>query len=174
MRASTWRPGCPVPLQSLRRLRLRHVRPDGSVGEGELIVAATFAEPLRKVFARLYRHRFPITSIRPMHGFAGSDDASMDVDNTSAFNCRPVTGGKGWSEHSYGRAIDINPLRNPYLRGALVLPAAGKGWTARSPVRPGMIVEDGPVVGAFAAIGWSWGGHWQRPVDLQHFSSTGR
>ncbi len=174
MRASTWRPGCPVPLRSLRRLVLRHVRPDGSVGDGELVVAASFADAIGRVFGRLYRQRFPITSMRLMHAFGGSDDDSMAVDNTSAFNCRPITGGKGWSEHSYGRAIDINPLRNPYLRGSLVLPPAGRSWTDRRAIRPGMIVEPGPVVGAFAAIGWSWGGHWARPVDLQHLSSTGK
>ena len=142
MRRSTWRPGCPVPLGSLRLLRLRHARPDGTVADGELIVAAPFADAIVRVFARLYRHRFPIASMKLMHTFAGSDDASMAVDNTSAFNCRPITGGKGWSEHSYGRAIDINPLRNPYLRGSLILPPAGKDWTLRAPARPGMLVDN--------------------------------
>ena len=35
--------------------------------------------------------------------------------NTAAFNCRYVVGRPGvWSEHASGRAIDVNPLVNPY------------------------------------------------------------
>lgn len=40
----------------------------------------------------------------------------MEANNTSAFNCRDVTG-KPWvfSRHNYGGAIDINPIQNPYI-----------------------------------------------------------
>ena len=53
-----------------------------------------------------------------MDDFGGSDDDSMAANNSSAFNCRPVTSGGGFSEHSYGTAIDLNPVQNPYLSGA--------------------------------------------------------
>jgi hypothetical protein len=84
-----------------------------------------------------------------------------------------VTGGGGWSEHSYGEAIDINPVQNPYLSGSTVLPPAGRGYLHR-PDEPGVIHPDGVAVRAFAAIGWTWGGTWTSPVDLQHFSLSGR
>ena len=32
---------------------------------------------------------------------------------------------------------------------------------------------DGPVVRAFARIGWEWGGHWQYSKDYMHFSRNG-
>ncbi len=174
MQGVTWKVGCPVPLEALRAIHMNHWTDAGTVTAGTLIVAADAAPAVRDVFARLFRHRFPIRSIRPAHAFGGSDDASMAVDNTSAFNCRPITGGKGWSEHAYGRAIDLNPLRNPYVRGRLVLPRAGARFADRTRAHPGVVLEPGPAVGAFDAIGWHWGGRWKGYQDYQHFSSTGR
>ncbi|MDQ3654982.1 MAG: M15 family metallopeptidase, partial [Chloroflexota bacterium] len=78
------------------------------------------------------------------------------------------------SEHSYGRAIDINPIQNPYVLDGTVLPAAGVPYADRSRNEQGMIHAVGPVIRSFAAIGWSWGGNWQSPTDYQHFSATGR
>lgn len=46
--------------------------------------------------------------------FDGSDDKSMSANNTSAFYARKVANTDRWSNHSYGLAIDINPLLNPY------------------------------------------------------------
>jgi hypothetical protein len=58
--------------------------------------------------------------------YDADDDRSMEANNTSAFNCRPITGGTAWSNHSYGRAIDVNPVQNPYIsRGGTVLPPNG-------------------------------------------------
>jgi hypothetical protein len=36
-----------------------------------------------------------------------------------------------------------------------------------------MIHEGDVVVRSFAAIGWSWGGHWSGDKDYMHFSLTG-
>ena len=93
----------------------------------------------------------------------------MAADNTSAFNCRPITGGSGFSVHSWGMAIDINPVENPYIRGGVVLPPASESYLDRQDVRPGMIVDGDLVVEAFATIGFSWGGDWERLKDYQHF-----
>jgi len=41
-------------------------------------------------------------------------------------------------------------------------------------VRPGMITGGSAAVAAFTRVGWSWGGTWSNPVDLQHFSDNGR
>jgi hypothetical protein len=89
-------------------------------------------------------------------------------------NCRAKTGGGGWSEHSYGRAIDINPLRNPYINKAKILPPAGRAWVTRDPQRPGLITDGDVVVRAFAGIGWKWGGAWSKIKDYQHFSQSGQ
>ncbi len=111
--------------------------------------------------------------MRLVDDFGGSDDASMAADNTSAFNCRPVTGGGGFSEHSYGTAIDLNPVQNPYVSGDLVLPEPGRGYLDRAP-GSGVIRAGDPTVATFAASGWTWGGTWSGPVDYQHFSVSGR
>lgn len=175
MRGLTWKPGCPLALGALRRLTFSHWTPAGEVRRGTLVIAADVADATRTAFRRLFRHRFPLTGVEPMEAYAGDDDRSMAADNTSAFNCRPITGGGGWSEHASGRAIDINPLRNPYIRGALVLPPPGRAWLDRAEVRLGMIVDPGPVVGAFRALGWGWGGAWRKgTVDYQHVSRSGR
>jgi len=100
----------------------------------------------------------------------------MAADNTSAFNCRRAVtaGGPGaWSSHAYGRAIDVNPVENPYVLGREVLPPQGAAFLDRGDVRPGMAVAGGPLVAAFAAAGWQWGGRWNGSPDYQHFSADG-
>ena len=87
---------------------------------------------------------------------------------------RATTGGTSYSAHAYGLAIDLNPFQNPYQSGDLVIPERASAYLDRSWLRPGMITADGPVVRAFAGIGWSWGGDWQSLKDYQHFSATGR
>jgi hypothetical protein len=36
-----------------------------------------------------------------------------------------------------------------------------------------MAVAGGPLVRAFAAVDWHWGGRWKRSPDYQHFSASG-
>lgn len=173
---ASWRPGCPVPLDELRLLTLTHWRFDGRPQQGELVVAATYAEDIVSVFRRLFDERFPIESMRLVDDFGGDDNRSMAANNTSAFNCRPATGSNRWSEHAYGRAVDINPIQNPYVtRSGAVLPPAGAAHTTRdAATTPGLITGDSPVVTAFRDIGWIWGGNWSSGQDYQHFSATGR
>ena len=98
----------------------------------------------------------------------------MAANNTSAFNCRPVAGTSRWSEHAYGRAIDVNPVQNPYVAGRHVSPPAGRRYADRAGRAPGMIRAGDAVVRAFAAAGWGWGGAWRTARDYQHFSASGR
>ena len=174
MRGISWHPGCPVPLDQLRVLTLDHWRPDGTRSVGHLIVAASVAPTVLAAFKHYFHVRFPITVMAPVHLFGASDVRSMATDNTSAFNCRKMTGGGRWSEHAFGTAVDINPLRNPYVKGQLVLPAAGKAWVQRKHVRPGMLVAGGAGVGVWQRMGWGWGGAWRTLQDFQHVSKTGR
>jgi hypothetical protein len=174
MTGVSWRRGCPLSLDALRSVTVDHWRPDGSITRGQLIVAATVAPVVLRAFRHYFQARFPITTMAPVHRYGASDDRSMKADNTSAFNCRKMTGGSRWSEHAYGTAIDINPLRNPYVKGKLVLPASGRAWAKRSHVRPGMLVPGGPAVSFWRRAGWGWGGSWRTLQDYQHISKTGR
>ncbi|WP_235520965.1 M15 family metallopeptidase [Cellulomonas sp. Leaf395] len=169
----SWRPGCPVPLEDLRYVTVTHRDFAGEKVQGELVVHADAAEDVVTVFRALFDAGYPVRSMRLVDDFGASDDASMDADNTSAFNCRAITGGTGWSEHAYGRAIDVNPVENPYVRGSSVAPDAGREFADR-PDSPGVIHADDDVVRAFAAVGWLWGGDWASPIDYQHFSASGR
>lgn len=175
MTGPVWRRGCPVGLGSLRAVRARHVGFDGAAHDGVLVVHEARAASVLRVLRRLYDQRFPIRRMHPIERYGGSDDRSIEADNTSAFNCRKVTGGSGWSEHAYGRAIDLNPIENPYIyANGTTTHAKSEPYLDRANVRPGMAVEGSAVVAAFGAQGWKWGGRWSAPVDTQHFSTTGR
>jgi hypothetical protein len=148
---------------------------DGADHEGALVVHRDAASAMLTAFDRLRAARFPIRKIVTVDHYGASDDASMADDNTSAFNCRPSTGSPStWSQHAYGRAVDVNPLENPYVSGSSVQPPGGNAYLDRSDVRTGMAVAGGPLVSAFAAVGWGWGGNWSTVKDYQHFSATGR
>ncbi|NOY55205.1 MAG: M15 family metallopeptidase [Actinobacteria bacterium] len=172
--ASSWRPGCPVPLEDLRLLRLRYHDFTGGTSMGELVVADDVADDIMGVFEELYSVGFPIERMELVDAYAGDDTASMQANNTSAFNCRRVEGTDRWSEHAYGIAIDINPLLNPWMRRSSVSPAEGAAYADRSLDVPGMIHDGDAVVQAFARIGWVWGGTWRTTKDYQHFSRSGR
>jgi hypothetical protein len=173
------RAACPVPLERLRHLTVSHVRFDGTTTTGELVVHADQAEAVMGVFRELYDAGWPIRRMRLVDEYEGDDARSMAADNTSAYNCRAVAGTDRWSEHAYGRAIDLNPVENPYVTGSSFVPAEGARFTrldrsAGADVPRGVIRDDDVVVRAFARIGWGWGGHWSSSKDYQHFSATGR
>lgn len=168
------RAGCPLATTDLRLLRLSHWAFDGRLRSGELVVRGSQAAAVVEVFRHLHAARFPVERMVTVEQYGADDDASMAANNTSAYNCRPTTGGTGFSEHAYGTALDINPVQNPYVRGTTVLPEAGRGYLDRADVRAGMVVRDGVVVQAFRAAGWGWGGDFASIKDYQHFSLSGR
>ena len=167
--------GLPVGLDDLRLVRARFVGIDGRAHTGRIVVHRDVATDVVAVLRRLYAARFPIRRMVPVDAYGGSDFRSIEADNTSAFNCRYVDGTARWSEHAYGRTIDLNPIENPYVtsNGTTSHPAS-RPYLRRSPYRPGMAVEGGALVRAFAAVGWSWGGRWSGARDFQHFSASGR
>jgi D-alanyl-D-alanine carboxypeptidase len=173
MVGSSWHRGCPVPIRALRLVRITYEGFDGEAHRGRLVVHRRWADEVSGVFARLYRRGFPIRRVRLVDRFDGDDRASMRHDNTSGFNCRYVAGTTTWSQHAFGRAIDLNPVENPYVDGSRVTPRRGRRFVDRTDVRPGMVVGGGIVVRAFRGIGWGWGGAWSGAKDYQHFSANG-
>jgi hypothetical protein len=173
MTGVSWRQGCPVALRDLRLLTLSHWGFDGQVRSGRLIVHRDVARELVQVFRDLYAARFPIRRMVPVDAYGGSDFRSIEADNTSAFNCRYVDGTTRWSNHAYGRAIDVNPIENPYVSAGSTSHRASRPYVVRSKRRPGMAYEGGALVRAFDRIGWGWGGRWTSVKDYQHFSETG-
>ena len=169
VRTYTWRAGCPVPPAELTLLRVSYWDFTGRPQTGELIVNRDLAADLQSIFQQLFRHGFLIEHIAPVENYKGNDDASMSANNTSAFNCRDVTGQPGkFSNHSWGRAIDINPLTNPMILHGKPLPPEGAPYIDRTTAHPGSILAGSFIVKLFEERGWTWGGTWVNP-DFQHF-----
>jgi hypothetical protein len=171
----SWHPGCPVAFSGLRLITMTYRGFDHKVHTGRLVVNAAVTGKLILVFRRLFAARYPIRRMVPVDAYHGSDFASIQADNTSAFNCRDATGSSSWSEHAYGLAVDLDPCENPYV--------AADGYEAHQRCRqyvdrslhgPGIIHAGDKVAHAFASVGWGWGGTWQGARDYQHFSANGR
>jgi L,D-peptidoglycan transpeptidase YkuD (ErfK/YbiS/YcfS/YnhG family) len=112
----TWREDCPVAIKDLNYLVLGFWGFDGETNVGELVVHRKLARAVLEAFGDLYALRFPIERMELIERYDGDDHRSMEANNTSAFNCREIAGRPGvFSNHSYGSAIDINPVQNPYV-----------------------------------------------------------
>ncbi|NIH81816.1 hypothetical protein FHX46_004346 [Amycolatopsis viridis] len=170
---STWQSACPVPASALRYLTMSFWGFDGRAHTGEMLVNASVAGDVTRVFGQLFQARFAIEEMRVTSPAELDAPPTGDGNNTSAFVCRPVRGQTNWSAHAYGLAIDLDPFCNPYTKGDLVLPELSSAYLDRSWVRPGMVEPGDATVRAFAAIGWSWGGAWREPTDRMHFTATG-
>jgi hypothetical protein len=177
-----WQPGCPVSLARLRLLTVTHWGFDNRVHTGQLVVNADAAAPLTRVFRRLYELRFPIRHLRLADAYGPVRSRPDDNDISGSFECRQaiaspcssrVRKGNGtWSEHAYGRAVDLNPVENPYVGCGMSRDPSSRRYLDRSRLRRGMVTP--AVVAAFRSIGWGWGGDWSGSTkDYMHFSASG-
>ena len=132
---------------------------------GQLVVHTDLAEVVAMIFERLFDERFPIGSMAPVAAFAWDDHQSMAANNCVGFQFRNKTGKDELSWHAYGRAIDINPLLNPYQQGGVVLPAGA----LYDPEQWGACGPDSLPVQLFKAHGFIWGGDWTNLKDYMHF-----
>ena len=171
MQQYSWHAGCPVPIENLAYLKLSYWGFDNKPHQGTMIVHKGVATEVIDIFKELYEHKYPIERMQPIDNYQGNDNASMVANNTSAFNCRPMTDFPNqYSIHSYGRAIDVNPLINPYVNGNKVDPKEGAPYADRSVYRRGKIISGSIAHDIFTQHGWSWGGAWYGPIkDYQHF-----
>ena len=180
MTGKTWEPGCPVGYDDLRLLSFNYLGFDAEIKRARMVVHEDEATDVLGVFAQLFEGGFPFKNVDLASRWRPNGPIDTTRSKTAAFNCRPalnpdLTPTGTWSEHSYGLAIDINPLQNPYVAedGTALRPAA-EAYLDRSQDLLGMIHEGDLVVRAFAAIGWEWGGHWSGKKDYMHFSLRGR
>jgi hypothetical protein len=186
IKKNIWSSNCPVSLDRLNLLTLSYIDFDGNEHhEGQLIVHDVIADHALTIFKKLYENKFPISSIKLINDYNGDDDKSMEDNNSSAFNCRTIANSDRPSLHSYGMAIDINPLQNPYLateyeEGKInipVQPSLGMEYINRTNIRPGMVEttlkNNSSVIDIFKDNGFSiWGGNWNYPIDWHHFQVT--
>ena len=170
MQQYTWHHGCPVSLNELAYLQLSYWGFDNNPHQGILIVNKQIASETVKIFHDLFLIQFPIAKMQPLDVYKGDDEQSMADNNTVAFNCRAMTNHPNYfSLHSYGTAIDINPLLNPYIYNGMVLPPQGVRYLSRNPNIKGIIIKGNAAYTIFIKYGWHWGGNWQNLKDYQHF-----
>jgi peptidoglycan LD-endopeptidase CwlK len=133
-------------------------------GEGQLVVHTDLEEDVERIFEELRIMRFPIQRMVPIVAYGWDDNVSMADNNTSAFNYRVIAGTTTLSHHATGRALDINPVQNPYIGadGSVAPPGAVYDLSQKGTVTP-------EVVSLFKSCGWQWGGDWSDRKDWQHF-----
>lgn len=169
----SFKEGGPVSLAELSYIQVSYWGFDDKKHQGELIIHQSLAEEVSMIFKELYEAKFPIERMRLIDEYQADDNLSMANNNTSAFCVRKITGElEGYSKHSYGFAIDINPLQNPFVKRGGVLPEEGKAYLDRQSVRKGMIIKGDQVYQAFSKRGWRWGGDWLTIKDYQHFEKN--
>ena len=164
--------GCPVPISSLRYMRVLYYDFDGNIRVGELISNRSISSDLLSIFHRLYAAKYPIEKMVLVDEYGGDDDASSSDNNTSCFNYRTVAGTSSLSRHAYGVAIDINPLYNPYVTngGEVCAPENGRAYMDRSLDFPHKIDRNDLCYKLFTEAGFTWGGAWSDEPDYMHFS----
>jgi len=176
IKGNSWRKGCPVPLKDLRYLQLTYKDFNGHNKVGEMIVHKGVASEVKEIFGALYEMGYPIRKMRLVSDYKGSDWQSIEADNTSAFNCRNATGSKKWSKHSYGKAIDLNSIENPYIsRSGHISHKESLQYRRRvhkknTSADKAVLLKNDKAVKVFKQYGWKWGGEWSGVKDYQHFS----
>ena len=115
LHANSWRNTCPVSLDDLRYVQLNHWNFNGQTVSGEIIVHKDVANEVVYIFEELYHLHYPIRQMRLVSDFQANDWKSIDKDNTSAFNCRPVTGKKKNELTFKSTQIDAKRPENTFL-----------------------------------------------------------
>ncbi len=169
-----------IGLQDLSYLLMLHYNYEGQIQVGEMIVNKAVAADVRAIFQELFERQYPIQSMYLVDNYWGegmdgtqADSASIDQNNTSAFNYRVATDSALLSNHAYGRAIDLNPLQNPYvlfdesMNPYPVYAQLNADYDNRA--RGHEIDHDDLAYEIFLKYGFTWGGDWVNPIDYQHF-----
>ncbi|MFE7572091.1 M15 family metallopeptidase [Streptomyces sp. NPDC057539] len=166
-----WRKGCPATREQLRRVEINYVDFEGEVRRGVLVVNADITESVSRIFTRLFDEKFPIYRMQSVEAYEGDTKASLTDNNTAGYNCRrldqinaPVTE----SPHANGRAIDINPLQNPWMDVRCTCWSPSGEYAERKPGK-GIIIEGGHVWQTFVDEGWIWQNI--KVPDYMHFDT---
>lgn len=162
-----------ISMEELRYLRVLHIGFDGQTHIGELLVHESIAEDILEIMTALYENQYPIEKMLLVDEYGADDEASMQDNNTSAFNYREIAGTSRLSQHSLGLAIDINPRFNPYVKerdgGLMISPANAVDYADRTQEFEYKIDANDLCYQLFTTHGFTWGGSWNTVKDYQHF-----
>jgi len=162
---------CPANIKNRQRLvNVKYYSFDNKIHQGQLVIDRDLADDIEFAFGEALKEKFQIFSVIPISHISfrrnglWDDNLSMEANNTSCFNYRAITGSQGLSLHATGRAVDINPLQNPYLRGNIILPVNSN----YNPYIRGTLTSENIIVRSLVSRGWEWGGNWTALKDYQH------
>ncbi|MDO4620708.1 MAG: M15 family metallopeptidase [Lachnospiraceae bacterium] len=165
-------------LSELRYLKLPHYNYEGRLQVGEMIVHEEIADTVLQIFYELYQEQYQICSMYLVDDFwtgdnESTDTASLEANNTACFNDRSIVGSGSVSRHALGKAIDLNPLENPYVKERdgvrTILPEEGEAYLDRESGAEHLITHQDAAYRIFSAYGFEWGGDWSSLKDYQHF-----
>ncbi len=173
MKGKSYAENCDVPYDELRYLRVLYRGFDDLVHLGEMIVNQSIAEDMTEILLELFEQDYAIEQMVLVDDYQADDNESMAHNNSSSFNYRNVDGTTRLSLHSYGLAVDINPLYNPYVREinhkTVILPENGAAYADRTLACEYYIRKGDICYEAFINRGFTWGGDWKSSKDFQHF-----
>jgi peptidoglycan LD-endopeptidase CwlK len=153
-------------IDSLEILTVEYYDANGKLRSGQFVVNIAVAQDVKEAFEILKKSKFPVAKVIPIVEFAWDDNASMNANNSSAFNYRFIAGTERLSHHATGRAIDINPIQNPVIYSDGKISPRGAKY---NPNVPGTFTADSEVVKFLKSRGWRWGGDWTSLKDYHHF-----
>lgn len=177
----TTNPQIPCPqsiLDSLEEVLVTYKDFSGAQKTSTIEVHASLASDVRDFFKRAFTLGFSFTDIvrasdAPYHF---DDLLLMQANASSGFNYRLIAGMQTPSLHGLGRAIDINPRLNPYIRyvndvTVNILPHN----SSYDPLANGTLTAQHPLVVFMKSRGWEWGGDWTKEsgrIDRHHFQKA--
>jgi poly-gamma-glutamate synthesis protein (capsule biosynthesis protein) len=173
---NSYKDGCPVELKDLKYLTLSYIDFENKNKIGELIVHKDISKEIIEIFEKLYNINYPIYKMKLVSDFKANDFKSIEENNTSAFNCRNIANTSRWSNHAYGRAIDINPIQNPYIsKDGKIFHNDSNKHRKREHTNllnsqdKARLLKNDKAVKIFKRYGFIWGGNWKSIKDYQHF-----
>jgi hypothetical protein len=168
--SGVWRSGCPGYRTSFRRVEVPYRGLDGQTHRGWVNVNADVATSTAKIFNTLYAKGFRMHRVEGIEMFGGWEWLGSKGNVSTALNCRKPSeqnSSNSSSPHAWGRALDLNPVQNPYIN-----PRTGT-WDPNAPASstaPGAIRYGGLAWTVLRSYDWYWSGTdaWR---DYMHFDT---
>ncbi len=141
---------------------------DSRLHRGQILIYAALSGDVKEIFEFIKEERIPIKMVVPIKFDLPDGNTTMaNLNNTYGFHYRHINGSERLSNHSFGRAIDINPFDNPYISSSgVTIPKGGEYAPQTNPLS---MSRDSALVAKFISLGWVWGGNWDTPKDYMHF-----
>lgn len=153
-------------LERQRVITVNYFGFDGKIHQGQIVFDQDLVTDMQDLFALMLNRQIPVGSVILITAekFKWKDGLSMAANNSSGFNYRTIKRTGELSNHALGRAIDINPLLNPYVHDGRIEPEGA----VYDPNRPGTWNEDSVVVKFLESRGWEWGGKFE-DIDIKDY-----